>query len=263
MRYTKGSLSLNQSKDKAILRFVADSRYVTHSQLFDFTTLDCPELNRKVFNWRIGRLVRKGLVRKHVLPILNGEPLYSIRRSGVQALEQLGTYYLGGALEREKDPHEFQIPHALEVTNIRLALLRTQTLWSWTPETFIRVLNLSPSNAYAKVYDGIARVRLDGRYLEFAVEYERTLKSPTKYEKIREAIESETRLKAFLYIVPTSELLYSLVHEFQGTKQLILFGLGSVFKQDVLRATVLRTNYARTSLQAALLNVAPRAVVSE
>src|SRR5262249_49896132 len=129
-----GSPSLNQDKDKAILRFVADSRYVTHSQLFDFTMLECAELNRRVFNRRMGRLVREGLVRKKVLPILNWEPLYSIHRNGVQALEQLGIYYLGANLEREKDPHEFQIPHALEVTNIRLALLRTQSLWGWTPE---------------------------------------------------------------------------------------------------------------------------------
>jgi hypothetical protein len=32
MRYQKGSIGLNDRKDKAILTLVADSRYVTHSQ---------------------------------------------------------------------------------------------------------------------------------------------------------------------------------------------------------------------------------------
>jgi hypothetical protein len=67
------------------------------------------------------------------------------------------------------------------------------------PECFIRVLNLSPATAYAKVYDGIANVRVDHGFVDFAVEYERTLKSPAKYEKIRKAIESEKRVQAFVY----------------------------------------------------------------
>ena len=46
MRYQKGSIGLNYIKDKAILRFVADSRYVTRSQLNSFALLDYSELNR-------------------------------------------------------------------------------------------------------------------------------------------------------------------------------------------------------------------------
>jgi len=186
---------------------VADSRYATHLQLLEFADLDGFEFRRRVFNWRAQRLVRHGLLRKQIVPYLNGEALYSISRPGIEALERMGTYYLGANVERERDPSEFQIPHALELNNIRLTLLRTGTLFSWIPESFIRVLNLSPAHAYAKVYDGIAKVFFDGEFAEFAVEYERTLKSLPKYKKIREAIESETRLNAFLYLVPSWHLL--------------------------------------------------------
>ena len=106
MRYQKGSIGLNDRKDKALLTLVADSRYVTHSQLFGLADADFVESNRRVFNWRVRRLVKHGLVRKQVIPFLNDEALYAITRAGTQALEQLGVYYLGASLDREKDPSE-------------------------------------------------------------------------------------------------------------------------------------------------------------
>ena len=131
MRYAKGSLNLENFRDDAILHFVADSRYVTHSQLFEFAQLHYFEYNRPVFNWRIRRMVEGGLVRKQSHPILSGDALYSITRAGIQALERLGTYYLGANLERDQDAHAFQVPHALEINNIRLALLRSRNLQRW------------------------------------------------------------------------------------------------------------------------------------
>lgn len=96
---------------------------------------------------------------------------------GIHALEQLGVYYLGANPDRERDAQEAQIPHALEVNNVRLALLGTRTLFQWILEPFIRVLNLSPASSYAMVYDGIAKVFLNSEDVNFAIEYERTLKS--------------------------------------------------------------------------------------
>jgi hypothetical protein len=256
MRYQKGSIGLNDRKDKAILSFVADSRYATHSQLLEFADLDGFEFRRRVFNWRVQRLVRYGLLRKQIVPYLNGEALYSISRLGIEALERMGTYYLGANVEREKDPSEFQIPHALELNNIRLVFLRTGALLSWIPESFIRVLNLSPAHAYAKVYDGVARVFLDGEIGEFAVEYERTLKSLPKYQKIREAIESEKRLNGFLYLVPSWQLLSVLRCEFSNTQRMVFFGLADEFKEKALDAPVTTARYDKMPIQAALKKVA-------
>ena len=119
MRYRKGSLNLNNFEDKNLLQFVADSRYVTHMQLFRFAQLYYFDRNRPIFNWRIRRMVDGGLVRKQAPPMLNGDALYSITRSGLQALERLGIYYLGATIDREQDAYKYQIPHALEVNDIR------------------------------------------------------------------------------------------------------------------------------------------------
>jgi len=74
-------------------------------------------------------------------------------------------------------------------------------------DTGVVYLSLEPvtRDRSCKSYDGIASVLVQGRSVEFAIEYERTLQSPAKYEKIREAIESEKRVKAFLYLVPNYE----------------------------------------------------------
>ena len=99
-------------------------------------------------------------------------------------------------------------------------------------------------------------MHLDAESIRFAVEYERTLKSQVKYEKIREAIESEKRIQGFLCLVPTLAPLWALADEFRGTKRLILVGLMDEFKRKVFDADVWGPNYHTTSLKQALRKVA-------
>lgn len=252
MRYQKGSLGLNGLKDTAILRFVADSGCVTHGQLARFARMDYGEWNRRVFNWRIRRLVSHHLVRKQVVPYLEGESLYSITRAGVQALEILGVTFLGATLEREKDAREARIPHALALSAIRLTMQATGILWQWIPESFIRVMNLSPVSGYEKVYDAIATIWVNEERARIAIEYERTLKSQTKYEKIRDAIEHESQLNGFLYLVPIPQMVLNLIYEFRGTRRLIFFGSFNEFKEKVLDAEVRAANYHYMTLREAL-----------
>ena len=160
-------------------------------------------------------------------------------------------------IDREQDAYKYQVPHALEVNDIRLTLSMHHQLGRWIPESFIRVLNLSPATAYAKVYDGIAFVLVYGRSVEFAIEYERTLKSQAKYEKIREAIESEKRVKAFFYLVPTYELLYGITDALWRMKQLVLFALVDEFKKDRLDTRVRDSWYRGSRLQDALARMLP------
>jgi hypothetical protein len=98
-----------------------------------------------------------------------------------------------------------------------------------------------------------AGLDITGGRIEFAVEYERTLKSQAKYEKIREVIESEKRLNVFLYLLPSYELLSSLQHEFWLTKRQVLFGLADEFKENVFQAPLTTPMYERTSLQDTLI----------
>lgn len=52
MRYPKGSISIRH-RDADLLHFVADARYITHSQLFELARLKVVEFDRPVFNWRV------------------------------------------------------------------------------------------------------------------------------------------------------------------------------------------------------------------
>jgi hypothetical protein len=253
VRYLKGSVSL-RDRDRELLHLVADARYMTHGQLFQMARLKALEFERPIFNWRVRRLVNSGLLRKQVVPYLGADALYSITRGGVQALEEMGITYLGGYGEREKDPTEAQVPHVLELNRIRLALERSRALMVWIPEVFIRVVNLSPTLCYAKAYDAVAKVSLGGGvWAEFAIEYERTLKSEQKYEKIVEAIESERRLHTILYLTPSYELLASLRWYFERARHDVLFALVEDFKKDVLDTQVdLARAFRRMTLRDAL-----------
>jgi hypothetical protein len=239
VRYLKGSVCLNETQDKRLLEWVVDARFITHSQLFALTRLELLGSSRAVFNWRVRRMVQGGLLRKQVVAFLASDALYSATRAGLHALEEMGVPYAAGFTDRETDPHEAQIPHILELTRIRLALLRSGTLMRWISESFIRVLSLSPIHAYAKTYDAIATVSLGGgRCGEFAIEYERTLKSPQKYDKVRQAIESEERLTNFLYLSPSFPVLSAIGRHFERTRQNVYFGAIQNFKEHALDAEV-------------------------
>jgi len=237
VRYLKGSISL-RDRDRDLLHFVADARYITQTQLFQLARSKAVEFDRPVFNWRVRRLVNSGLLRKQIVPYLGADALYSITRAGILALERMGIMYLGGYVEREKDPTEVQIPHVLEMNRIRLALERSHSLVNWIPEVMVRVLNLSPTLGYAKAYDAVATVRTSGGHAEFAIEYERTLKSAQKYEKILEAIDGERRLRTILYLAPSFEILFSLRSCFERARHDILFALVNEFERDVLATEV-------------------------
>jgi hypothetical protein len=159
MRYRKGSLNLNRFQDKAILcGRLALCDPCTAVPICAAGLLRAQPAEVQLANPPHGRRRAGG---KQALPMSNGDALYSITRAGIQALEHLGIYYLGANCDREQDGDKFQMAHVLEVTNIRLALLVHHQLFRWILECFIRILNLSPATAYAKVYDGIANVRID------------------------------------------------------------------------------------------------------
>ena len=49
MRYPRGSIQLNQSRDLPLLRQILHSEFVTHSQLFEFMKLSHCERSRTSF----------------------------------------------------------------------------------------------------------------------------------------------------------------------------------------------------------------------
>ena len=120
------------------------------------------------------------------------------------------------------------------------------------------MLNLSPTLCYANAYDAVVRVDLgDGVSTEFAIEYERTLKSEQKHEKILEAIAGERRLHTILCLAPSYEIVATLRWYFQRTRHEILLAQVDDFKRDVLDTQVdLANTYRRMTLREALVRSA-------
>ena len=256
MRYLKGSINLNL-RDKGLLHAVADARYITHSQLFDFARLEALEFKRRDFNWRIRRLVKSGLLRRQVAPYVGIDTLYSITPGGIQALEELGVLFLGGGYVKDgAEPQQVQVSHVLELNRIRLALERSRALVFWIPESLIRVLNLSDTQRYAKTYDAVAKLNLgDGVWAELAIEYERTLKSPERYAQIAEAVDHEQRLNTVLYLCPSHDIVSTLRPYFRCSRRAVLFAQVDDFKKDVLDTEVdMVGSYRRKTLRQVLLD---------
>ena len=62
MRYRKGGIDLKSSQDTFLLQTVLRSRHVSHEQLWEFMQHKAREHRRRVFNWRLKRLVDHELV---------------------------------------------------------------------------------------------------------------------------------------------------------------------------------------------------------
>jgi len=247
MRYWKGSIELSPTRDYPLLRHVLHSRFVTHSQLFEFLKLDYCVSSRNAFSNRVLRLLKHGLLVRHEgRPAAIREVVYSI--SETAASELIGQ---GESLVWTDHPNarhgRTQIAHFLELNEVHLALKRTGMLVYWTPETEVRSQSDLTSRGYAKYYDAVVMIRLAGRDCRLALEYERTPKAMHYYEDIRQRIEMETSLSRFLYLAPSYDLLHFVAEKLRHCKRTLYFGLLRDFLDQTLALPV-RTNGSPVSL---------------
>jgi Replication-relaxation len=225
MRYPKGSLQLNESRDLPLLRQVLHSEYVTHSQLFEFARLNHHERSRKSFDWRLRRLVHGGLVNRQTRPTCSGEFVYSIARSAATMLQGMGEYCLVGrerAKAREVEP---SVLHAIGLNDIHLTVLRTGMLVRWASSIEIRSQNELTGFGFAKDYDAIVTVRIDGEDCRFALEYERSPKAAKYYNDLSASLCHEARVNRVLYLITNYDLLRFVSAFFKDEYPQVLFGL--------------------------------------
>jgi hypothetical protein len=256
MRYAKGSLVLQPWRDLPVLRRVVNSRFIAHSQLFEFMQLCRADRIRQVFNWRMRRFVCNGLIQLRRVPYVIPEPIYSITPAGALALESHGELPFA-AWGYERSASDSQVPHALELNNIELALYQSPERFTWTTESQVRCLHTYSPGEFAKVYDAVINVNLGGCIARLALEYEATQKSLARYEKIRQEIESDATLDTFLYLTPSFDLLRTLTLHLCSSKKRIVFGLLSEFKKRRWDTTVYYADFVSRSLRQVL---APNAV---
>ena len=225
MRYSKGSIQLNQSRDLPLLRQILRSEFVTHSQLFEFTRLNNYERSRNSYDWRMRRLVHRGLVLRQTLPAGTAEVVYSVAKSAAILLQSMGEYCLVGCGQADARHSNRNALHAIGLNEIQLSALRAELLVRWVGSKEICSQNELTEFGFAKDYDAVVTVRTDVGERSFALEYERTPKTAKCYRAIAACASREVHVNRMLYLVTNYDLLRFVSAFFRKTEYPVFFGL--------------------------------------
>ena len=178
MRYITGSISLS-AKDGRLLEIVGTATRITHQQLFELARLKLVEINKRVYDWRVRRLVSHSLLKRDKTLFGGSDPVYSITRNGISGLQQLGIHLVSVYVDPKDDEIQHQVQHAVALNRIHIALLSSGVLSRWTSAKVLQALNMAPPFDYAKYYDAVAALYMDDQRLEIAIEYEHTSEAPS------------------------------------------------------------------------------------
>jgi hypothetical protein len=237
MRYARGSIVISPEGDIPLLREVRNSRFVSRSQLFSLLNSAAP-LRAPTYTSRLARLLERGYI--HAVPNLtwHGSAVLSIAPLGLMELESCGEFNLALHSATRHMPHPLHAYHALELNEIRLALLRSSLLAGWKSEVEIASLNMV-SAIFQKDYDALVGVWAGQQICEFALEYERSLKAAQRYRRIKEALEAEDRLSATLYLTASPDLMYALLYHLSPSSRPLAFAVAYQFQRHLLATPVL------------------------
>jgi hypothetical protein len=121
---------------------------------------------------------------------------------------------------------------------IRILLARHARVVSWESEIEIASTNLVSPAPYQKDYDAVVRIMAGGSVRDFALEYERSLKSAKQYAKIREALEGERQVSSVVYLTASPDLLVALIYQLTPVSIPIAFATARSFREDNLATRV-------------------------
>src|SRR5712664_3289400 len=239
MRYPKGSIQLNQSRDLPLLRQILHSEFITRSQLFAFMELQDYERSRDSLDWRVRRLVERGLLMRQTAVAGIGDVVYSLANDTAELLQSMGEYCLVGRGRSNVRKGNQGVLHAVGLTDIHLSLMRSHLLVRWISAMQIRSQNELTDYGFVKDYDAVVTVRTEIGEYRFALEYERTPKAMRYYSAIASCIGEETRLSRLLYLVTNYDLLRFISRFFRQSKCAVFFGLvGDWHSQQLLETPV-------------------------
>lgn len=241
MRYYKGYVSISDDRDIPMLLHLRNTRAISFGQLCDLLMLEGVETVRRSVSWRVSRLREYGLIERVERDRFLGEPFFVITQSGLRVLEARGHSLISLPSTVEQIVHYSQVPHAIELVNIRLALRKCGILRSWLSELEIASRNTVLEHGRAKDYDAIADILVDGEPQTFAIEYERTAKGSLRYEEIRRMLDVDQTVDVVLYLTSDRNILYLLAEEMRGRKKRIGIALSESFRRDPLNTNTLLT----------------------
>ncbi len=238
MRYPKGSIQLNQSRDLPLLRQILHSEFVTHSQLFEFMQLNHYERSRKSFDWRLRRLVDRELVRRQTDPVCTGQFVYSVASGAAVMLQGEGEYCLVGRDRFNGKEAGRSVLHSIGVNDIHLGVLRAGLLVRWISSMAIRSQNELTAFGFAKDYDAVVTVRTEAGEKRFALEYERSPKPVKYYRDVAASLSREAHVSHVLYLVSNYDLLQFISGFFRNAHCRVCFGLVKDWHNQLLDMSV-------------------------
>jgi len=238
MRYPAGSLQLNPSRDLPLLRQVLHSEFATHSQLFEFMHLNHYERSRKSLDWRLRRLVDRGLLRRNTTPGCTGELVYSVASTAAALLQGMGEYCLVGRDRFNGKEAERSVQHAIGLNDIQLTVLRAGLLVRWIGSLEIRSQNELTAFGFAKDYDAVVTVHTEAGAQRFALEYERSPKPMRYYRDVAASLSRETHVNQVLYLVCNYDLLQFISGFFRNYRCRVFFGLVKDWHSQLLEMPV-------------------------
>jgi len=243
MRYPRGYIALSDANDVPVLLHIRNARAIQFDQLHDLILFDSGAAAVNSLRWRVARMEKNGVIQRFHDVRYFGKPVYGITPAGLSFLESRGHMLLSLPSTTEKRIiHFLQIPHALELVNIRLALLRAGVLIAWKCDLEIASRNLVLDGPPAKDYDAIAEIEVDGVAHSIAIEYERSLKKIARYREIREILNQDQTAETILYLAVNGQLLYTLVCEMRTVHKHIGFALSSSFRKSPLNTPMVMNN---------------------
>lgn len=245
MRYPRGSIQLNQSRDLPVLRQILHSEYITRSQLFSFMELHNYERSRNSLDWRLRRLVERGLVTRQAAVAGVGDVVYSVANDTAELLQSMGEYCLVGRGRSTGKNGNQSLLHAVGLNDIHLSLMRSDLLVRWISAMQIRSQNELTDYGFAKDYDAVVTVRTGIGEYRFALEYERTPKAMKDYRAIASCIGEDTHVSRLLYLVTNYDLLRFISRFFIQSKCAVFFGLVGDWHSQLLEIPVSSTSSKR------------------
>src|SRR5262252_1538672 len=237
MRYRKGGIDLKSPQDTFMLQTILRARHISHEQLWRFVQCKTREDRRRIFNWRLKRLVDHELVDRRAV---GGQTsVYSISHEGAEHLVGLGEaaalVVTGGLV----DLNDRALQHSLELNEIHLSLLEARILAAWQSDLEIRSMNEFTDFGFAKDYDAVAKIERAGHQYQIAIEYERTPKARERYADVRRLIERERHVDCVLYLMPAYPLLAHVAKSFERCTIPVSCALVDEFLRHALESMVM------------------------
>ena len=239
MRYHKGYIALSDTQDVPTILHIRNARAIYFDQLCELLSLDGMAASARSIRWRVARIEKAGLISKFEGLRHLSKPVFGITQSGLAFLESRGHYLLSLPSTTDRILHPSQVPHALELVSIRLALAQAGLLRSWKCELEVTSRNLVFENAATKDFDAIAEVGSAESVRCLAIEYERSPKAASRYRAIREILDQDRTTDLVLYLAASDDILYLLASEMSSSRKRIAFALSESFRRSLLETRTL------------------------